>query len=69
MCFIQRSKKHIRSSAGDLIGSDGHWAEVLEPVETPLEGADDAVGVAGGEGGFPGVHPLRVELREHSLQV
>jgi hypothetical protein len=40
-------------------------AEVFEPVKTPLEGADDAVGVAGSKGCLPGEHPLRVEPFEH----
>ena len=40
-----------------------------EPVEAVLEGADDAVGVAGGEGGLPAEHPVGVELREHKSLV
>ncbi len=43
------------------VGGEGEGAEVLEPVEAPLEGADDAIGVAGGEGCLPGVHPLCVK--------
>ena len=31
--------------------------EVLQPLKSPLHRADDAVGVAGGEGRFPAVHP------------
>ena len=58
-----------RRFAEMLGGFEGDGGEVFEPVETPLEGADDSVGVACGERGFPGVHPLRVELREHYLQV
>ncbi len=50
-----------------LCGCDGHGTEVLEPVKAPLEGADDAVGVASGERGLPGIHPLRVKLGEHYL--
>ena len=42
---------------GGLFGRDG----VGEPVEAPLDGADDSVGVAGCEGSLPGEHPLRVK--------
>ncbi len=40
-----------------------------QPVETPLEGADDAVGVPGSQGGLPAEHPVGVELREHEPPV
>ena len=43
------------------VGRERERAEVLEPVEAPFEGADDAVGVAGGKGCLPGVHPLCVK--------
>ncbi len=46
-------------------GCRGDGAEVLEPVESPFEGTDDAIGVAGGKGCLPGVHPLCIEPREH----
>lgn len=41
----------------------------VEPVETVLEGSDDAVGVAGGKGGLPAEHPVAIELREHTRLV
>ncbi len=43
--------------------------ERRQPVEAPLEGADDAVGVSGGERGLPGKHPFGVEPAEHCLSV
>lgn len=49
-------------------GGRGGREGVSEPVEAPLEGADDAVGVAGGECGLPGEHPVCVEPGEHSLE-
>jgi hypothetical protein len=50
-----------------LVGFEGYGTEVFEPVEAPLEGADDAIGVTCGERGFPRVHPLCVEPGEHYL--
>ena len=57
---------------GDLLAEGDHaglvggcgiegLGEGREPVEAPLERADDAVGVAGGEGGLPGKHPFCVK--------
>ena len=43
----------------------GGRAEVFEPVEAPLEGADDSVGVSCSKRGFPGKHPLCVQSQEH----
>ncbi len=47
---------------------EGGLGEAGEPVEAPLERTDEAVCVAGGEGGFPSEHPLRVELVQHGFQ-
>ena len=50
----------------EVLGRVGSLGGVgAEPVETVLKGADDAVSVAGGEGGLPAEHPVGVELREH----
>ena len=59
---------------GDGGAEGGHAGEVRfgagglgfgEPVEAPLERADDAVGVSGGQRGFPGEHPFCVEPGKH----
>jgi hypothetical protein len=63
------NRDHTVEVAEVRVGFEGYGTEVFEPVKAPFEGADDAIGVACGEGGFPGVHPLRVELGEHYLQV
>ncbi len=50
---------------GEVVGRGRLGARLREPVEAALEGADDAVGVAGGQRGLPGEHPFCVEPGEH----
>jgi len=59
----------VRSNhAFEIVGIGGGGVEAREPIEAPLERADDAVGIASCKGSLPGDHPFCVELGEHEVQ-
>src|SRR5450631_4386461 len=43
--------------------------EFLQPIKSPLQRAHDAIGVEGGQPGFPAVHPARVQFPQGSLHL
>lgn len=51
------------------LGSLRSGSEFAEPVESPFERADDAVGVAGGKGSLPLEHPFGVKAGEHKASL
>ena len=53
---------------GDGVLKTVRLKEGLDPLESPLERADYAIFVAGGQLGLPAVHPSRVFLFEHGFE-